>query len=226
MFELELSLVQLGSCALGIKTREGVVLAVEKRVTSPLLEQDSIEKILEIDSHVGAALSGFIADGRTLIDHARVETQNHRFTYDEPMRVESMVQSISDLAMSFGEDSEDNKSKMSRPFGVSLLIGGVDANGPQLFHTDPSGTFSKYDAHAIGNGSEGARTLLAERYNKSMSLHAATVLLLRVLGDTMEEKITLSNVEVARITPGSGGFAFVPKNEVQGFILEAQVSRA
>jgi 20S proteasome subunit alpha 5 len=67
--------LQLGSTALGIQTSEGVVLAVERRITSPLLEVDSVEKILEIDHHMGCAMSGLMADSRTMIDHARVEAQ-------------------------------------------------------------------------------------------------------------------------------------------------------
>ena len=123
------------------------MLAVEKRLTSPLLEQSSVEKIMEIDSHIAAAISGLTADARTLVEHARVEAANHRFTYDEPMRVESLTQSICDLAMSFGEGGDENKSKMSRPFGVSLLIAGVDSSGTtRLFHADPSGTYVAYEA--------------------------------------------------------------------------------
>jgi len=53
---------------------------------------------------------------------------------------------------------------MSRPFGVALLLGGWDDNGPVLFHADPSGTFVRYDAKAIGSGSEGAQTNLQESY--------------------------------------------------------------
>lgn len=60
---------------------------------------------MEVDSHIGAAMSGLIADARTLVDHARVEAQNHRFTYDEPMRVEALTQAVCDLALSFGEVS-------------------------------------------------------------------------------------------------------------------------
>jgi hypothetical protein len=67
-------------------------LAVEKRLTSPLLDPTSVEKIAEIDSHVGAAMSGLVADARTLVDHARVEAQNHKFTYNEPLGVEALTQ--------------------------------------------------------------------------------------------------------------------------------------
>lgn len=103
------SLLQLASCAVGVQTSEGIVLGVEKRTTSKLLLQDSVEKILEIDTHVAAAMSGLVADSRTLIEHARVEGQNHRFTYDEPMPVMSLTQSVCDLKMRFGEGRDEHE---------------------------------------------------------------------------------------------------------------------
>jgi 20S proteasome subunit alpha 5 len=49
------------------------------------------------------------------------------------------------MAMNFGEGYEGSKRKpMARPFGVALLIAGVDDNGPQLYQTDPSGTYFKW----------------------------------------------------------------------------------
>lgn len=124
--------LQLGSTTVGICTPEGVVLAVEKRVQSPLLESSSIEKIMEIDTHLGCAMSGLIADARTMVDHARVTSQNHAFTYDERIKVESATQAVCDLALRFGESVHDEDAMMSRPFGVALLIAGVDELGPQL----------------------------------------------------------------------------------------------
>ena len=107
--------VQLGSTAVGIQVPDGVLLAVEKRITSPLLEPDSIEKIMEIDSHLGCSMSGLTADARTLIDHARIETQNHRFTYDTSMTVEATTQSICDLALGFGEGGEKSMVRQLPP---------------------------------------------------------------------------------------------------------------
>lgn len=215
--------LQLGSCAVAVRTAEGVVMGVEKRITSKLLEESSIEKILEVDSHIGVAMSGLIPDARTLVDHARVEAQNHRFTYDEPMRTESLTQSICDLSISFGE--EENVSKMSRPFGVALLIAGVDKGVPSLYHTDPSGTYVKYDAHAIGNGSEGACNLLREKYSKSMTLAEAEALVLSVLTETMEEKLTSVNVDVASVT-AEGGYNVYGKDRLVELIEAAAKERA
>lgn len=94
LFQVEYAIeaIKLGSTAVGLQTKSGSILAVEKRLTSPLLEPRSVEKIAEIDTHIGAAMSGLVADARTLVDHARVEAQNHRFTYDEPVGVEALTQ--------------------------------------------------------------------------------------------------------------------------------------
>ncbi|RIB04137.1 nucleophile aminohydrolase [Gigaspora rosea] len=216
LFQVEYAIeaIKLGSTAVGIQTSEGVVLAVEKRVTSPLLVSSSIEKIMEIDTHLGCAMSGLTADSRTMIDHARVEAQNHHFTYNEKIKVESVTQAVCDLALRFGESAHGEESIMSRPFGVALLIAGVDEKGPQLYHADPSGTFMQYDAKAIGSGSEGAQTELQEEYDKSISLVNAETLSLKVLKQVMEEKLNNTNVQLASITP-EHGFRIYSEEELQ-----------
>ncbi|KAI8366618.1 nucleophile aminohydrolase [Radiomyces spectabilis] len=219
LFQVEYAIeaIKLGTTAIGIQTSEGVVLAVEKRVSSPLLEASSIEKIMEIDEHLGCAVSGMTADARTMIEHARVAAQNHRFTYDEKLKVESVTQSVCDLALRFGESAEGEESIMSRPFGVALLIAGVDEKGPQLFHADPSGTFMSYQAKAIGSGSEGAQTELQKEYHRSMTLQEAETLSLTVLKSVMEEKLNKANVQLASITPTSS-FKIYSEEELQTVI--------
>src|SRR5258707_14358348 len=103
---------QLGSTTVGIRTPHGVVLGVEKRVQTSLLELSSVEKIMEIDTHLGCAMSGLTADARTIIDHARVTAQNHSFTYDERIKVESVTQAVCDLALRFGEGVHGDEALM------------------------------------------------------------------------------------------------------------------
>ncbi|NWS49815.1 PSA5 protein, partial [Probosciger aterrimus] len=164
---------QLGSTAIGIQTSEGVCLAVEKRITSPLMEPSSIEKIVEIDSHIALCVSdpGSPWFGNEVLNlyFPGFLLQNHWFTYNETMTVESVTQAVSNLALQFGEEDAD-PGAMSRPFGVALLFGGVDEKGPQLFHMDPSGTFVQCDARAIGSASEGAQSSLQEVYHKGQLL--------------------------------------------------------
>lgn len=219
-----------------------MILGVEKRVTSTLLETSSVEKIVEIDSHIGCAMSGLQADARSMVEHARVESQNHAFHYNEPLRVESCTQAICDLALRFGEGADGEESIMSRPFGVALLIAGIDEDGPQLYesflpslschafsptirepflhpislellpfqanspsyHAEPSGTFYRYDAKAIGSGSEGAQAELQNEFHKSLTLPEAETLVLKTLKQVMEEKLDSKNVQLASVTKERG----------------------
>jgi len=194
LFQVEYAIeaIKIGTTAIGIATAEGVVIAVEKRLLSPLQEPSSVEKLFEVDSHIGVAMSGLSADARTLVDHARSESQYHRFTYNEPMPCESLTQSVCDLALGFGESEG---SKMARPFGVALLVAGWDSKGPVLYHTDPSGTYTRFDAKAIGAGSEGAQTALQEQYHQKLSLAEAETMAVTILKQVMEDKVDVTNVE-------------------------------
>ena len=115
--EYALEAIKLGTSAVGIKVKEGVVLAVEKKVFSTLMVTSSSEKIQEIDTHVGCAASGLVTDARVLVDHARVEAQNHYFVYNEQMRIKSISQTVSDLALNFGE-------------GINNIIIHININNP------------------------------------------------------------------------------------------------
>merc|ERR1712228_417465 len=194
--------------------------AVEKRITSPLICPESVEKLLEIDVHMGCAMSGLTADARTLIDHARVEAQAHWFTYNERMPVESCVHAVADLALDFSDtDNKDRKRVMARPFGVALLIGGVDpVDGPVLFFTDPSGTYTKYMATSIGSAQEGANNMLQEQYNQDMTIKEAETLGLTVLRQVMEEKLSNKNIELAVIPASTGLYKLFSCEELQEII--------
>ena len=204
LFQVEYAIeaIKLGTTAIGIKTKEGVVLAVEKRITSSLMESSSVEKLMEIDRNIGCAMSGLTADARTLVTHARAECQNHFFTYDEPLKVSSCVQAVCDKKIKFGHGGKDS---VSRPYGVALLIAGCDKDGTaHLYHTDPSGTYIEYKAKAVGVGQEGAQSELQENYNENLTLQQAENLALNTLKQVMEEKIEDENVQLASITPADG----------------------
>ncbi|RTG82544.1 20S proteasome subunit alpha 5 [Schistosoma bovis] len=115
--------------------------------------------------NLACAVSGLVADARTLIERARTEAAHHWFVYNEKMTIEDVTKAVSNLALAFGDDDMESGA-MSRPFGVALLFAGVDERGPQLYHMDPSGTYIRYEAKAIGSGSEGAQQALQEIYHK------------------------------------------------------------
>lgn len=200
LFQVEYAIeaIKLGSTVIAIQTSEGIAFGAEKRVGQKCLVASSIKKVVEISKvHVGA-VSGLTADGDILIDKGRVEAQNYRFTYDEDMRTESLARRLCDFSMDFGSEG----APMSRPLGVAMLLGGLDrVDGgkklvPRLFHLDPSGTLVSYRAKAIGAGAETAMSELSDEYNTSMSIKEAQNLIVRILKNVMEEKVTQKNVDL------------------------------
>ena len=216
IFQVEYAIqaIKLGSTAIGLQTHDGVVIVSEKRLTSKLIEPSSIEKTFEIDNHVGCAMSGLIADAKTMVDKARVEAQHHWFTYNEQMSVESIVHRVSDLAMSFSDTHPGQK--LSRPFGVSLLFAGVEpkTKEPKLFHLDPSGTYIRCQAKAIGSAHEGAQSSLQDLYHKQMNLKEALKVALTILKQVMEERLNDTNIEICTISRESGEFKIFDKDEM------------
>ncbi len=184
--------VKRGLPALGVKVNEGVVLAAERRVPSKLVEEESIEKIFQVDEHIGIGASGLIADARMLIDYARIEAQVNRLRYDEPIAVPTLARRIGDIKQMYTQHAG------VRPFGVRLLIAGVSSE-PHLFETDPSGVMAAYKAHAIGGESGTVIGALERRYDEKMSLDDAILLALDALRTVVEGKLTPKKVEMAVI---------------------------
>ncbi|KAL0249445.1 hypothetical protein GEMRC1_004677 [Eukaryota sp. GEM-RC1] len=223
LFQVEYAIeaIKLGSTAIGIRTDEGVLLAVEKRVASSLLEPESVQKVVEIDRHIGLALSGLTADARTLSDHARVESQNHWFSYNEPMPTKSVAEAVGDLAINFADEDAEERI-MSRPFGVALLFAGVDQGKSSLFHMDPSGTVIEWDAKVIGQASESAQNQLEERYFKGISFAEAEELALSILKEVMEEKVTNVNIDIGSVKADSGVFHLYTPEEIDGVLTRVE----
>uniref|UniRef100_A0A5S6R3R3 Proteasome subunit alpha type n=1 Tax=Trichuris muris TaxID=70415 RepID=A0A5S6R3R3_TRIMR len=217
LFQVEYAIeaIKLGSTAIGIQTKEGVLLVCEKRITSPLMEEHSVEKIMKIDSRIGCTTSGLIGDTRTLVDRARVEALNYWFVYGEQISVEGVTQSVSNLALEFGDD--DAEAAMSRPFGVAMLFAGVDKTGPRLFSLDPSGTFIECSAKAIGAACESAQQVLQEKYHAEITIREAQLLTITILKQVMEEKVTSTNIEMAVVSE-SKGYVLLGKEELEELI--------
>ena len=206
--------VKRGTTSIGVKSSEGIVLAVDKRTTSNLVEASSIEKIFKIDEHIGAATSGLVADARALVERARVEAQINKITYSEPIRVESLSKKLCDMLQLYTQNGG------VRPFGSALIIGGVYENKCKLFETDPSGALIEYKATAIGSGRSAAMDIFEEKYSDDVTLEGAIKLAITAIDEATDHDTTSNNVEIAVIKKDDGKYEKLSHEEVQKFIDE------
>ncbi|MFB6208323.1 MAG: archaeal proteasome endopeptidase complex subunit alpha, partial [Candidatus Nanohaloarchaea archaeon] len=180
--------VKKGATALGVVFESGVVLAATR--ATPELQVRNPEKVFKIDSHIGVATSGLVADGRTLVEEARNEAQRYLMTYDEDVPPSSLAKFLSDRCQQFTQYGG------VRPYGVATVSGGVKDGEPEVYQTDPSGTLSQWNAVAIGKGGKDARAHLEENWEEEMEEQAAIELAVESL-KAGEEGIELENVELS-----------------------------
>ena len=201
--EYAMKAVEQGCTTLGIQTKDGVILAAEKKIASKLQIPSSIENIMKIDDHVICTYSGLRSDARALIERARVEAANHWFTFNERMPVEAISLAVCDVCLSFAEKKKKKKGEkrvVSRPYGVAMLIAGIDKDGKaKLFKNDPSGNYVRYKACCMGQGGENGLTTLQNNYNEDMNFDDAINLAGKVLKENLEQKINKDNVQIAYI---------------------------
>jgi len=190
--------VRRGTAAVGVRTRDGVVLAADKRSTTELLEADSIEKLHKVDDHVGVASAGHVADARKLVDFARQQAQVERLRYEEPIGIETLTKVVTDQVQQYTQTGG------ARPFGVALLVAGMDDDDPRLFETDPSGTSYEWKATAVGSESSALREFLEAEYDPEADLGGGIDLALRTLAESNDGELAPADVAVAVVTAEDG----------------------
>jgi proteasome alpha subunit len=220
LFQVEyaMELVNRGATILGIKCPEGVVLGAEETV-EPLEESESSWKIFKIDEHIGTAIVGLSSDARVLIDQARIYAQSNRLTYDEPIDVEVVTKRICDIQQLYTQHAG------VRPFGVSLIFGGVDKTGNRLFITHPSGTYKGHKATAVGAGRETVMNILKEEYRENLSLEDTVKLGVKCLVKALEARQLPPRIKIAVIPSATKKMETLSEEKVEGYVKNLGASK-
>ena len=210
--------VRHGPLAVGVKATNGVVLVGEKRTPHTLVDISTLKKILLIDDHIGTAIAGLHADARKLIDQARVQAQINRLSYDEPISMQSLVVNICDTKQMHTQYGG------VRPYGVSLLLAGIDFEGPQLYTTDPSGSYWGWKATAIGKEADVVRDYFATKYSDKLDVDGALSLALEGIFKARGTKSDVApaekaeEIEIGTINDSDNKFRILTTEEVEAIL--------
>ncbi|MFB5636386.1 MAG: archaeal proteasome endopeptidase complex subunit alpha [Nitrosopumilus sp.] len=213
--EYAIETVRRGTIAVGIKCKDGIIIAVEEKPRK-LQISDTAQKIFQIDDHVGVAAAGYIPDARSQVDNARFFSQSNKMIYDEPVEVETIAKHLADQCQQYTQYAG------VRPYGVALILGGVVNNTPQLYLTDPSGTYISYDAIAIGSGSDQVTDFLEKTYKEDLSLDDAAVLASAGIYLSSEDKEGTSHIRMAHIKKETGLYELVPEEQIIKYANDAK----
>jgi proteasome alpha subunit len=220
LFQVEyaMELVNRGATILGIECAEGLVLGSEENVE--VLEEASYSwKIFRVDDHIGAAIVGLSSDARILIDQARIYAQSNKLTYDEPIDVEVVTKRICDIQQMYTQHAG------VRPFGVSIIFGGVDKTGSRVFGTHPSGTYRGYKATALGAGRETVLAILKDEYKENMSLEDTTKLAVKCLIRALDARQLPPRIKIALIPMTTKKLDMLTDEKIEGYTKELGSSK-
>lgn len=213
--EYALNAVSSGATSLGVKAKNGVVIATEKKVPSVLIDESSVQKILMLTENIAIVYSGMGPDFRVLTRKARKSAQVYYRVYREVIPVTMLVREIAAVMQEFTQRGG------VRPFGVSVLLAGFDHNGPQLYQIDPSGSYFAWKASAIGKHMVNAKTFLEKRYNDELELEDAVHTALLTLKEGFEGAMDHTNIEVG-IVGADKTFKVLTPDEIKDYLGEVE----
>ncbi len=212
--EYAIETVKRGTLAIGVCSKEGVIIAVEEKPRT-LQTANVTQKIFQVDYHIGVAAAGYIPDARVQVDNARFFSQGNRMTYDESVEVATVAKHLADQAHQFTQYGG------VRPNGVSMIIAGIDQKGESIYVTDPSGTYVQFAAVAIGAGSDDVNVFLEKHYKDDLSLEDAASLAIAAINLKSDIKEGINHVKMAKITTESKVFEKVSETDLQNYSQKA-----
>ncbi len=206
--------VRLGSTAIGMVCKDGVLFVTDKRIIDRLVVPEAIEKVWKIDDHIGATASGIISDARVLIERAQIKAQQHKVTFDTPSDILSIVKDVAALKQIC------TQSGGLRPFGVSTLIAGIDTEGPRLFEIDPTGIYFQYKASVIGEGEPEIEEMLNQEYSDSLTIEDGLKLAIKALLKVLDKSFSIERLDAVYIDTTSKLFTKVSKSRIEKLLRE------
>jgi 20S proteasome subunit alpha 4 len=213
LFQVEYALeaVNRGTTAVGVRSPRAIVLGVEKKSVAKLQDPRTVRKIVELDDRICLTFAGLTADARVLINRARIECQSYRLTFEDAASTEYITKYIAQLQQKY------TQSGGVRPFGISTLIIGYDADGtPRLFQTEPSGTYFEWKANAIGRNFKVVREFLETNYREESLQDPKDVIKLTVSALT-EVVESPKNIVVAVLRPNER-LQFLEDKEIETLV--------
>lgn len=204
--------VKQGSTALGIACKDGIVLVSDKRITSKLIVPGAIEKMFKVDTHIAATAAGIISDARVLVDRVQLKAQQHAVTYNSNIDTLTVVKDICDLKQIC------TQSAGLRPFGVCMLVGGIDDDGEiRLFVTEPYGLYFQYKATVIGEGAPEIEPFLQKKY-KPMSVQDGIKFGLDAIKQFLKNDFNTERVDVVVVESSDRRYRKLGNDEIKGFV--------
>ena len=202
-----------GETAISLKTKDGIILASEKYISSILIDETSFHKIVPISKFIGTTYSGLGPDFKVLAKKNRKDYQKYQLEFiDDIMPVHSLAKECANLMQEYTQMGG------VRPFGLCTFYAGYDRSGAHLYQVDPSGAYYEIKAGAIGKGRQRATQSLERRYKDGLSLDDGISIILDTLREGYDGELNEKNIEIAIIK--NDGFNTLSPEEIKNYLKD------
>jgi len=168
--------------AIGLRCRDGVVVACERLVQSKMLVAGSQRAVYPVDLHAGLVVTGLAPDGRQIADRAQAECRQWKEFYGS----EISGKVLSDRLGAFMHIY--TLAWYLRPIGASSLLAVYGRDGPELYVVEPSGTAYRFFGAVAGKGKQAAKTEIERLNLKEITCREAVREICKILRGLREEE--------------------------------------
>lgn len=214
-----LTAVGNGETTVGIRAKNGVIIAAEKKLPSILCDEESIHKVQALCDYMGVTYSGIGPDFQAVLLKARKDIQKYHSVYQDRINPFMLSKSVADLFQEY------TQSGGVRPFGIGMIVGGFDEEqGAQIYQVEASGTFYCWKATALGKGAAEAKQFLEKTYTEDLDIGDATHLAIKALKNSFDGEMTSRNIEVGIIKAADPKKAFkiLSQEEIKDLLREVE----
>ena len=212
-----LTAVGRGETTVGIRAKNGIVIAAEKKLSSPLIDESSINKVDMLSEYMGVTYSGVGPDYNQILLKARKDIQVYHARYQDRMTPYMLCKQVADVLQEYSQRGG------VRPFGIGLIVGGYDEiDGPQIFQIEASGAYYCWKATALGKGASEAKNYLEKVYDDGMEIGDAIHTAVKALKTSFGSEMTEKNLEIGVIRTADEDKAFkvLSQEEIRDLLRE------
>jgi proteasome alpha subunit len=204
--------VRLGVSSIGMTCSDGVFIIADKRVNDKLIVPGSASRVFEIDSHVIASVAGIISDGRILVERSQVLAQQHKITYDSPIEPESIIKEIANTKQQFTQYGG------ARPFGVSMMVAGINRKKPEVFTSDVTGNYFSYYANAVGENDDKIKEKLREKYVHNLNIKKGVKIAVDIFQEIKGKNFDINQFELVYIKSEDSQLIRLEGENIKNFV--------
>ena len=188
--------LKTGTTTVGIKCRDGIVLAADKRAGGGIIIDKRAQKIYQITSNIALTMAGVASDAQLITKLIGAELRLIEIRKEKSVSVKEAANLLSGIVY-------QNIRKFSTIPGIShFILGGKDSIGFHIFDIYPDGSLSECrDFLSSGSGSVMAYGVLETIYKQDLSIQEGINLAVQCLNAAIQRDMNSGDgIDIIKIT--------------------------